>query len=314
MKYSRFLVVAILVASQIACADDSSTTAPSETTAPSPIYVVTPTTLSLGIGDSTQIRVVVTGSDNTQRLVTTSATWASANTTVATVTSDGVVTARATGTAVITVTVSEGTATVTVTVSNESQPMTFVGAAAGPGTETATLRFTANSPPRLTGTAYFRQAVVSLIGRVDEQTQVVDLGGGGFRFLGVIRGNVLTGAYFDPLGLTGGFTAIDATHTAVTAFCGSYTSDGSTVLGNTDSGAMVLAVSSDGTAAASALAADASLAPQTFAGSTSGGELSLVSNTGETVEGRLQGETATGVFHMSGRSSAMFSISSSACH
>ena len=175
MKYSRFLFIAILVASQIACADDSSTTAPSDTTAPIPIYVLTPTTLSLGIGDSTQIRVVVTGSDYTQRLVTTSATWASANTTVATVTGDGVVTARATGTAVITVTVTEGTATVTVTVSNESQPMTFVGAVAGPSTETATLRFTANSPPRLLGTVYFRQSVVSLIGRVDEPTQVVDL-------------------------------------------------------------------------------------------------------------------------------------------
>ena len=310
MAYSRLVVVGILVASQIACADSSSPTNPSAT--PS-ISVLTPKTLSLAVGDSTQIRVVAVASDTTHRLVT-SGTWASANETVATVTSAGVVTGRAPGTADITVTVTEGTATVTVTVTNESQPATFVGAVAAPGTATATLKFSVSSAPRLSGTVYFQQSALTLIGRFDEQTHVVDLAGGAFRFLGVVTGNVLTGAYVDPSGLTGGFSAIDATHTAVTGFCGSYTSDGKTALGNTDSGAIVLAVSSDGTAAASALTADASLAPQAFAGRSEGGDLSLVSKTGETLQGRLQGESATGVFLTTDESPATFSITSGACH
>ena len=312
MKYVSLVVVAILTAGQLACADSSSPTDPSETT--SPLRVLTPGTLSLAVGDSTQVRVVVAASDNTLRLVTSSGTWSSANDTVATVTSAGVVTARAPGTADITVTVSEGTATVTVTVSNESQPVTFIGAAAGPGTETATLKFVVSSPPQLSGTVYFARAAMSVTGRFDEQTHVVDLAGGGFRFLGVVSGSVVTGAYVDPLGLTGGFSAIDATHTAVTVYCGSYTSDGITELGNPDSGALVLAVSSVETAAASSLGADASRTPQAFVGRFEGDQLSLVSRTGETLQGPLRGESATGVFLTATGLSATFSVTSSACN
>jgi hypothetical protein len=155
---------------------------------------------------------------------------------------------------------------------------------------------------------------MSVFGRFDAPTQVIDLAAGGFRFLGVVTGNVLTGAYVDPAGLTGGFSAIDATHTAVTVYCGSYTSDGITQLGNSDSGALVLAVSSDGTSTASAVTADASRTPQAFVGRIEGDQLSLVSKTGETLQGPLLGESATGVFLTASGSSATFSITSSACH
>ena len=174
--------------------------------------------------------------------------------------------------------------------------------------QTATLKLYVVVPPRLAGTMYVQQGAISLVGRLDEPTHVVDLVGGNFRFLGLVTGNVVTGAYVDSLGLTGGFSAIDATHTAVTGFCGSYSSSGS------DSGAIVLAVSSDGTAVASALTADASRGPQAFTGTRQGDELSLISKTGETLQGRLQGESATGGFITADGSSATFSITSSACH
>ena len=242
MKIQRLCAVTALIVSAIACGSNSTPTSPSTTT--STVSVLTPQTLSLGVGDSAQIRVAVVAFDNTSRLVTASGTWASTNEAIATVTSAGVVTARAPGTADITVTVTEGKATVTVTVSGQSQPMTFVGAAAGPGSQTATFSFYVVASPRLLGTVHFQRSSLSLVGRLDEPTHVVDLVGGTFRFLGVVTGNVVTGAYVDSLGLTGGFSAIDATHTAVTGFCGSYSSSGS------DSGAIVLAVSSDGTTVA----------------------------------------------------------------
>ena len=311
MKYSSLVLVAVLMVSHLGCANGSSPTDPATI---GPGLVLTPTTLSLAVGDSTQLRVVVAATDSTHHLVTSSGTWKSANETVATVTSGGVVTGRASGTADITVTVSEGTATVTVTVTNVSQPVTFIGAAAGPATDTGTLKFSAISPSSVSGMVYFAKVAMSVFGRFDEPTQVVDLDAGGYRFLGVVSGNVLTGAYVDPVGLTGGFSAIDATHNAVTVYCGSYTSDGTTELGNSDSGALVLAVSSDGTAAASSVTADASRAPQAFVGRIEGEQLSLISKTGETLQGPLQGESATGVFPTATGSSATFSITSSACH
>lgn len=310
MKYSTLIAAAMLAVIQLGCSESSSTE-PSTTSTTS--SVLAPKTLALAVGDSAQVRAVAVASDNTQRLVTTSGTWVSANASVASVTNSGIVTARAQGTADITVAVSEGTATVTVTVTNVSQPMTFIGAVAAPSTETGTLRFTAAAPPRLAGDVYFKRGLFSLLGRVDEQTRVVDLDGGGYRFLGVMSGNVVSGAYVDSLGLTGGFTAIDATHNAVTAFCGSYTSDGSTALGNADAGALAVVISSDGTAAASALTADASGAPQTFVGGISAGQLSLVTKTGEALAGSFQGETASGTFTAAGGASATFSLSYTAC-
>src|SRR5262245_25098701 len=123
MKHPNLFIVAVLIASPLACANDSSPTEP--TTAST--LIIAPKTLSLGVGDSTQIRVAAVDADKTQHLVT-SGTWASADDTIATVTNSGVVTGRAAGTANITVTVIEGTATVAVTVSNDAQPVTFLGA------------------------------------------------------------------------------------------------------------------------------------------------------------------------------------------
>jgi hypothetical protein len=78
---------------------------------------VTPSSDSLAVGGTQQFTATATYSDNSQANVTTTATWAAANTAVATVTSAGLATAAGSGSTKITALLSgiSGTATLTVT-------------------------------------------------------------------------------------------------------------------------------------------------------------------------------------------------------
>ena len=78
---------------------------------------VTPSSDSLAVGGTEQFTATATYSDNSQANVTTTATWAVANTAVATVTSAGLVTAAASGSTQITASLNgiSGTASLTVT-------------------------------------------------------------------------------------------------------------------------------------------------------------------------------------------------------
>jgi hypothetical protein len=78
---------------------------------------VTPSTDSLGVGATEQLTATATYSDGSQANISTTATWAVADTTVATVTSAGLVTAAASGSTQITASLNgiSGTAMLTVT-------------------------------------------------------------------------------------------------------------------------------------------------------------------------------------------------------
>ncbi len=85
-----------------------------------PVYLtsisVSPASVDIQRGDTKQLAVTAIFSDGTSETVTSSASYSSSNTTVATVSTGGLVTGKAIGTATITVTYSGKTATVTVNV------------------------------------------------------------------------------------------------------------------------------------------------------------------------------------------------------
>jgi hypothetical protein len=155
--------------------------------------------------------------------------------------------------------------------------------------------------------------VVDLIGRIDAPTSVVHVAGGGWTFVGTLKGTVLSGNYTGPTGVVGGFSAIDATHTATTAYCGTYTSDDLTAVGNQDSGSFVLSVSLDGTVAGASLTADGSALAVMFLGRRDGDSLSLTTSFGTPAAGTFSNGAVTGSFQTTHRTTATFTATPSLC-
>jgi hypothetical protein len=253
-----------------------------------------PTTLNMIAGDSLQVRAVAILLDQTQQIVTTSASWQSSNLAVATVDAAGIVTALSIGTTDITATLDTLEATASLTVSSDQGAVTrYVGAVAAPGGEAGSLVIVIGETARVTGTFYFGDQMIEVLGRRDAPTGIVNVVGGGFTFLGTLKGNALSGRY-ESTDASGGFSAIDATHRAATSFCGTYTSNGTTSLGNEDAGTFVLTASVDGTVVATSAASDASATPRQFVGRREGSSFELTTTLGASAAGVLENSTVTG--------------------
>jgi len=290
------------------------TTTPTTTSSATVLVLAVPATLSLGVGDSTQIKPLVTMRDGTTQIFTDAATWHSSNTAVATVTDSGIVSGVSAGQSTITVGASGATGTVAVTVTLLSvDPQTFLGTLAAPGPVAGSLALAITSSSRTTGTLYFGQHTVGVLGRFDAPSNIVNVSGGGYVFAGTLAGGMLTGAFTSPGNSNGGFTALDSSHNAVTTFCGSYGGSGSTPLGNPEAGAWSLSVSIDGKAAAESVPGDGSGPPLIFTGRADGASLTLNGTAGRSATGAIQSGTATGTFQAS-FGSGTFTASSTGCH
>lgn len=313
-RFIRSLSLVFLLVGMCAC--DKTTTEPTPTpTSATYLGVLLPSSLTLGVGDATQMRSVAVLRDATYQVVTSSATWASSAATIATVDAGGVVRAIAPGTATVTVTLDTLTATSTVTVTAASStPPTFWGGLSLGGGETATLKVSLDGAPRASASVFLPRGVLDLVGRIDAPTGIVTLAGNGYTFSGTLADGVLRGTFVDPSGVTGGFVAIDATRTAVSTFCGKYVSGGVTSGGNADTGSVLLAASLDGVVAGTALVSDASAAPIVAIGRRTGSTFASTSADNVAINGVIQSPAASGSFQTRAGTPAGFNASVSACH
>jgi hypothetical protein len=314
-----FGVLALVGIISMGCSSSSTTpAAPSSSSSSSPsstVSLLLPSTLSLAVGDTSQLRTVEVLPDGTTQILTNSATWHSSNTSVATVSESAIVTAVDIGTAMITVTASGASRTMSVIVSATSAATrAFLGTAAGQGASAGTLILTLLPNSRVSANLYLAHRVTNLLGRVDSPTNIVDVSGGGYTLLGAISNGVLSGTFTDPASNGGGFSALESTHTAVTTFCGTYMGDNTTSLGNPDTGVWNLELSVDGAASGDSLPTDGSGPPLIFVGRADSSTFNMIGNQGSSASGTFQNGTATGTFQPSAGGIGTFSASTSACH
>jgi hypothetical protein len=294
-----------------ACSNSSPTT-PSTTDSPY-LLLTAPKALSLAPGDSQQIRLLAALTDRTTTILTTTATWTSSNPSVASVNEAGVLSAVSAGTATITATAATKSATIAVTVAGSSTlSPTYIGTAAGQENLSATLTLSIIGTERATGVLYVGSAV-ALVGRYDPATQVVNVEGGGYTLLGRIDNGILAGQLTDRSGNVGQFSLLDATHDAVTTFCGTYTSDGVTAADAPDTGVWNLQVSSNGTVTGEAAVFDGSAAPQHFVGTRSGSAFTT-SDQNVSANGSIDKDAATAAFRSAAQNDASASATNGACH
>jgi hypothetical protein len=317
MRRVIFVPLLILAAFGGGCHKNTATSpTPTTTEPPATTFLVAPTALSMAVGDTTQIRSVEVKVNDPDEIVMSRGTWQSSNTSVASVGATGIATALSAGTADITVTVDGLSATVTVTVAaSTSAAQTFTGIAATPGSATGSLSITIGSNEHAIGQLFAAdQTVTQLVGRLDAATNVINVAGGGVTLLGTRSGSTIAGTYTAGASATSGFAVIDSTHVAVTTYCGTYTSDATTSLGNPDTGAFAAAVGLDGTVVGAAAVSDGASTPRTFAGRRTANALAMTFATGGAVSGSVQGDSVTGTFPTTGGATASFSASSGACH
>jgi len=310
----RAFLIPILLASGIAGCSDKTTEPTPLPTSDTYFGVVMPATATLGAGDTMQIRAVAGLRDNTYRIVTTLGTWESSDAAIAAVDASGVVRGVAPGTADITLTL-DGLSTrtaVTVTAAGAGS-FNYWGGVSLPNGETGTLLLTFDGAPRLAGTLFLSRAAITLTGRLDDPTGVVALVGGGYSFTGKLADGVASGTFVDANGVVGGFVTVDAGHTAVSTFCGQYTSGGVTPLDNADAGGFLVAVSLSGSAAATALTSDATIAPIVASGHRTGDNATLFTGDGNGVTVAFSGGTATGAFVAPTGAAASFNATTAAC-
>jgi hypothetical protein len=315
MRHSGALLLAFALVLSVGCDDAESPTEPTETSTSETVFsVLVASELTLGVGDSVQVRAVVTLQNQTVQILTTTASWQSSNAAVAIVDASGIVTGISAGTSDIIVTYDGVQATSSLTVSTGvSSKKPFLGTVAAPENQSGTLQIFLGETSRVNGTVHTAAGVVDLIGRIDAPTSVVNVAGGGLTFVGTLKGTVLSGSYTGPTGVVGGFSAIDATHTATTAYSGTYTSDDLTAVGNQDSGSFVLSISLDGTVAGASVTADGSALPVMFLGRRDGNSLSLTTSFGRPAAGTLQNGAVTGSFQSTNNTPAPFTATPSTC-
>ncbi|MCR5206299.1 MAG: Ig-like domain-containing protein [Lachnospiraceae bacterium] len=161
-----------------AITEDGSKTATCTVTVTAPTVAVTgvsvaPTSLGLVVGASSKLTATVSPSDATNKAVN----YSSNNTSVATVTSDGTVTAVAAGSAVITVTTEDGAKTATCNVTVNTPAVNVTGIAVTPKTLTLTVGGTGSvtasvSPENASNKAVTFESNREDIATVDEEGNV----------------------------------------------------------------------------------------------------------------------------------------------
>jgi trimeric autotransporter adhesin len=121
----RFVPIAMALAVSWSCGSSPSNSPTSPSTATVSAVAVSGTSSLSTIGQTIQLTATATFSDGTTQNVTATATWLSSNTSVASVTSGGLVGALASGTVTVTATYQgkAGTATIPVSISSSSQSM-----------------------------------------------------------------------------------------------------------------------------------------------------------------------------------------------
>jgi hypothetical protein len=306
----RRLLAALAVFALCAAGCKSSTSAPAPTAptgTPTILSLSASGNLTLDVGDSQQLKAVALMSDGSTQILTTAATWTSSNSAIATVDPTGIVKGVTAGTASISVVNGgvSGAVTLVVSAAGAESP-SYVGTVSAPANLSGTVTLTSLSTSRATGSLRIGLNTVALIGRFDSTASVLNLSGASDSVLGTLSNGVVTGT-FTSAGGTGGFSALDATHTAVTTYCGTYSGSDGTM------GAWNVAVSIAGPATANSTQSDGAAAPLVFTGAVSGTTLSLTAPGGLTGSGSVSGGLAAGSFSLSSSTTGTFTASSSAC-
>ncbi|MCC7009579.1 MAG: hypothetical protein IT184_12255 [Acidobacteria bacterium] len=313
----RHLLILGCLVGLVACSDAATPTDPTDTTTATSdtvASVLVPPSLTIAVGDTFQVRAVVVLKAGGAELVTTNGTWQSADGAIVSVDSAGVITGVSSGSTGVAVSV-DGIAGVTVVDVVESVgSRTFTGVAALTAGKVATLTLVFKTLPRVTGTLYTSAGSFLLAGRLDEQSRVVNVSGGGFTLLGTATGGTLAGTLTDPAGAAGAFSALESTHVAVTPFCGEYSTEGISAGGaDEQTGALGLVAALDGTVAAATVSADASAAPATFIGRRAGDAFSLTSAERLPLEGTFAGSAVSGPFTTPAGLAAAFTARTRTC-
>lgn len=244
MKSSLVVSLPVVAAAiLVACGGGSNTSATSPSSVTVNALTVTRASIFGAAGQTSQLTAKVTLPNQTTQDVTAAATWQSTNTGIATVSSGGLVTAVATGTATITATYQGDTGTLGVTVNIQSgSTTTFEGSVAGAGGQSGTFSFTvqtlvtdtASSAPgsgtrRIAPRAAFsvsgvvtltQHQSVALTGSYDASTHTLTASGGGFSYTGAAAKGALSGTYTDPTGASGVFSGVNGSGIAI--YCGEY--------------------------------------------------------------------------------------------
>ena len=132
---------------------------------------ISPSTMSLNVGESSKLKATVSPANATN----TSVSWTSSNSSVATVASDGTVTAKAAGSATITCTTQDGSkkATCTVTVKNSTVSVT------GVSLNRTTLSLTAGTSGTLSATVSPSNATNAAVSWTSSNTSVATVSSSG---------------------------------------------------------------------------------------------------------------------------------------
>jgi hypothetical protein len=100
---------------------------------------------------------------------------------------------------------------------------TFEGTIAGGDGTSGAFFVTIQPDPSVSGTLNTAAGTSNtLAGTYDSSTNNLSVSGGGFTLTGAISEGVLSGAYTGPNGSSGGFSALNATQTSVTPYCGTF--------------------------------------------------------------------------------------------
>lgn len=252
--FLRSVLIGSLMAAASACGSTPATpTTPATLTA----VAISGTASLTTAGQASQLTATAMLSDSTTQNVTSSATWLSSNTGVATVSSAGLLTAVAAGTTTITATSQSKSGTLAVTVSIASATTTFQGTLIGgaqSGSFTATVQTAisasvvrrtvgvqATASASATLTLFGAGGTFTLAGTFDTSTSTLNLSGGGFVLTGTVSQGAISGTYTGPNNSRGGFAGLDATQNSITLYCGTWKGPG-------QAGTFNLQVSSSGAA------------------------------------------------------------------
>jgi len=222
MRVARLSVLAAGL-STLACHSSTTpttTTTTTETTATFTLAVAGSSILT-GLGERSQMSAVITNADGTTQDVTKSSTWQSSDTTVASVTSSGVVTTIAPGATHLTAAYQTTTQGFDLQITQVST--TFTGSLQSSdgrnGTFTVIVRSSTDPTPntissQVTGALQVQGSTIRVNGFFESLTGAISLAGAEvpYRFDGFVSNGALTANFTAPNGVTG---VISSTSTTV---------------------------------------------------------------------------------------------------